>query len=70
VALLREATDEGFFTEEEAAELEAKFAHAMRTDEWVAKNHELATEATQKLAALEDVTLQFYDNQHPDVVIT
>ena len=70
VALVREATDDGFLSEEESVELQARFAHVMRTDEWVTKNHELALEATKKLAALEDVTLQFYDNQHPDVVIT
>lgn len=70
VALLNDVADAGFFNEEETEALQARFAHAMRTSEWVAKNHELATEAIQKLTALEDVTLQFYDNQHPDVVIT
>lgn len=44
--------------------------YLLRTQDWVEKNYALAVEATQKLSALEDVTLQFYDNPHPDVNFT
>jgi hypothetical protein len=50
-------------------ELHEQVQQAMRTQDWVQKNYELAKEAIQKLSALEDVTLQFYDNLHPDVVV-
>lgn len=49
-------------------DLQEQLDNILRTQDWVKKNYELATEATQKLSALEDVTLQFYDNPHPDVV--
>ena len=49
-------------------EFSQQLEHLLRTQEWVQKNYELALEATRKLSDLEDVTLQFYDNKHPDVV--
>lgn len=50
-------------------ELHEQVQQAIRTRDWVQKNYELAKDAIQKLSALEDVTLQFYDNLHPDVVV-
>jgi hypothetical protein len=49
-------------------DLQEQLDNILRTQDWVKKNYELATEATQKLSALEDVTLKFYDNPHPDVI--
>lgn len=57
--------DEGHLLDED---LQSQLDNLLRTQDWVKKNYELATEATQKLSALEDVTLQFYDNPHPDVI--
>lgn len=50
-------------------DFDAQMARILRTQEWAKKNHELAQAALQRLSDLEDVTLQFYDNPHPDVVI-
>lgn len=52
------------------SEFAAQITHLLRTQEWVKKNYELALDATKKLSDLEDVTLQFYDNPHPDVIFT
>ena len=64
--IIAESVDDGFTENDE--DLQQRIDHFLRTQDWVKKNSELATEAISKLSQLEDVTLQFYDNPHPDVV--
>jgi hypothetical protein len=64
--VVAESVDEGLTENDE--DLQQRVDHFLRTQDWVKKNSELAAEAIAKLSQLEDVTLQFYDNPHPDVV--
>jgi hypothetical protein len=65
-AALQAVKEEGSLEDNEEIALQVE--DILRTQAWVQKNAELADEALKKLSDLEDVTLQFYDNPHPDVV--
>lgn len=58
--------DESFA--ESDAELQQQIQSFLRTQTWMQTNHDIAQTAIAKLSDLEDVTLQFYDNPHPDTV--